>query len=218
MKVVVFGSGGHAKVALEILQITGYQVKGFLDDNIDRHGDNIKGIPIYGGREQLGAMKESGVTGVFIGIGNNKVRKDVADFIISEHGSFECVNAIHPKANIYDSAKLGKGLFIAPSVVIGVDSIIGDHAIINSGATVGHDAIIGKGADICPGVNIAGNVVVGDYTQVGIGSKVIQGLSLGKHSVIGAGSIVVRDIPNSVVAFGNPARIRRELDNIEITS
>lgn len=210
MKVVVFGSGGHAKVAMEILQITGHEVVGFLDDDLNRHGDIIKDLPVIGGREQLDFLKEAGVTGVFIGIGSNKVRKDIADFIKDE--PFESVNAIHPNAHIYDSAKLGKGLFIAPGVVVGVDATINDYSIINSGATVGHDTVICQGADICPGVNIAGNVTVGEYTQVGIGSRIIQGLSLGKHSIIGAGSIVVRDMPSSVVAFGNPARVTRELD------
>ncbi|WP_342562668.1 acetyltransferase [Paenibacillus sp. FSL R7-0345] len=213
MKVVVFGSGGHAKVAMEILQITGYEVVGFLDDDLNRHGDIIKDLPVVGGREQLDSLKDAGVTGVFIGIGNNKVRKDIADYLKDE--PFECVNAIHPKANIYDSAKLGKGLFIAPGVVVGVDSVINDYSIINSGATIGHDTVVCHGADICPGVNIAGNVTVGEYTQVGIGSRVIQGLSLGENSIIGAGSIVVRDIPSNVVAFGNPARVTRELDNAE---
>lgn len=49
MKVVVFGSGGHAKVAMEILQITGYEVVGFLDDDLNRHGDIIKDLPVVGG-------------------------------------------------------------------------------------------------------------------------------------------------------------------------
>ena len=39
----------------------------------------------------------------------------------------------------------------------------------------------------------------------------MPGIHIGKNSVIGAGSIVTRDVPENVVAFGNPCRVRREI-------
>jgi serine acetyltransferase len=36
---------------------------------------------------------------------------------------------------------------------------------------------------------------------------VIQEIHIGKHVVIGAGAVVVRHIPDSVVAYGVPARV-----------
>ena len=36
-------------------------------------------------------------------------------------------------------------------------------------------------------------------------------MTIGKWSVIGAGSVVTRDIPDGVVAYGNPCRVAREI-------
>ena len=51
---------------------------------------------------------------------------------------------------------------------------------------------------------------MGEGTWIGIGSCVIQGITIGGNSVIGAGSVVVKDIPDGVVAYGNPCKVARE--------
>lgn len=53
--------------------------------------------------------------------------------------------------------------------------------------TIGSDVWIGGGAIICPGVKI------------------------GSRTVIGSGSVVTRDIPDGVIAAGNPCRVIREV-------
>ena len=60
-----------------------------------------------------------------------------------------------------------------------------------------------------PGAVLCGKVEIGEGTFVGAGSTVIPGKKIGKWSVIGAGSVVVGDIPDRVVAMGNPARVVR---------
>ena len=40
---------------------------------------------------------------------------------------------------------------------------------------------------------------------------VVPGVHIGKNSVIGAGSVVTKDIPENVVAVGNPCRVLREI-------
>jgi maltose O-acetyltransferase len=37
------------------------------------------------------------------------------------------------------------------------------------------------------------------------------GVKIGSNSIIGAGSVVIRDIPDNVVAAGNPARVIRKI-------
>jgi len=59
---------------------------------------------------------------------------------------------------------------------------------------------------------LAGNVTVGKNTHIGIGSSVIQGITIGKNCIIGAGSVVVKDIPNSSLAYGNPCKVVRKID------
>ena len=39
------------------------------------------------------------------------------------------------------------------------------------------------------------------------------GVNIGDNTVIGAGSVVTKDIPENVVAVGNPCRVMREISD-----
>ncbi len=54
-------------------------------------------------------------------------------------------------------------------------------------------------------------VTIGDNVWVG-GSVVINpGVNIGNNVVIGSGSVVTKDIPDNVIAVGNPCRVIREI-------
>ena len=55
------------------------------------------------------------------------------------------------------------------------------------------------------------DVYIGDDVWIGAGVLIVPGVTIGKGSVIGAGSVVTRDIPEGVVAVGNPCHIMREV-------
>ena len=57
------------------------------------------------------------------------------------------------------------------------------------------------------------DIHIGDNTWIGAGVIVTPGVTIGKGCVIGAGSIVTRDIPDHVVAVGNPCRVLREVSS-----
>lgn len=54
-------------------------------------------------------------------------------------------------------------------------------------------------------------VVIGDNVWIGGSSVVFPGVTIGENVTIGAGSVVTKNIPNNVLAFGNPCEIRKEL-------
>ena len=54
-------------------------------------------------------------------------------------------------------------------------------------------------------------ISIGDNVWIGGNTVIMPGVSVGKNSVIGAGSVVTKDIPENVVAFGNPCRIYRQI-------
>jgi len=56
------------------------------------------------------------------------------------------------------------------------------------------------------------DVHIGENAWIGSGAIILPGVNIGKNSVIGAGSVVTRDIPENVLAVGNPCRVVREID------
>ncbi|MEG2641380.1 MAG: sugar O-acetyltransferase, partial [Eubacterium sp.] len=54
---------------------------------------------------------------------------------------------------------------------------------------------------------ITAPVVIGDNVWIGGGVVILPGVRIGNNVVIGAGSVVTKDIPDNVVAVGNPCRI-----------
>ena len=55
-------------------------------------------------------------------------------------------------------------------------------------------------------------ITLKENVWLGGGCTILPGVTIGKNSVIGAGSVVTNDIADKVVAVGNPARIREQLD------
>ena len=55
-------------------------------------------------------------------------------------------------------------------------------------------------------------VEIGSDVWVGGGALILPGVRIGARSVIGAGSVVSRDVPEGVLAAGNPCRVIRSLD------
>ena len=54
-------------------------------------------------------------------------------------------------------------------------------------------------------------ITVGNDVWIGAGVCVMPGVTIGNNVVIGSGSVVVKDIPDNVVAVGNPAKVIRKV-------
>jgi maltose O-acetyltransferase len=54
-------------------------------------------------------------------------------------------------------------------------------------------------------------ITIADNVWLGGGVIVCPGVSIGEDTVVGAGAVVTRDLPAGVVAYGNPARVVREI-------
>ncbi|MGX8728173.1 MAG: sugar O-acetyltransferase [Lachnospiraceae bacterium] len=54
-------------------------------------------------------------------------------------------------------------------------------------------------------------IIIGDNVWIGGNTVICPGVHIGSNTVIGAGSVVTRDIPEWVIAAGNPCRVIREI-------
>ncbi len=210
-RILIWGASGHASVVADILRAEErYEIAGLIDD-LNPSPREVAFGQVLGGRGELPKLLAAGVKHIIIGIGENAVRARLAAH--AESVGFQLAQAVHPRATLAAGLALGKGTVVMAGAVINPGARVGCNVIINTCASVDHDCVIGDGAHICPGTHVAGNVTIGDGTFVGIGSAVRDRVRIGRRCLIGAGSVVVRDVPDDVVAFGNPARVVRALSN-----
>jgi acetyltransferase-like isoleucine patch superfamily enzyme len=108
---------------------------------------------------------------------------------------------------------------------------IGDHVLITPGARI----MSARSITLGDGTMLASNVVLSDSDWHGIydrtsapgdgapivtgrnawiGERAIlcKGVTIGENSIVGAGSVVTKDVPDNVIAAGNPAKVVKELD------
>jgi maltose O-acetyltransferase len=136
---------------------------------------------------------------------------------------------------------VGEGVVVQPPLHCdyGRHVTIGDRTFVNYGCVMLDAAPIAIGADcqiasyvqlltathpIDPeprrnGWEIALPITIGDNVWLGGGVIVCPGVTIGDDTVVGAGAVVTRDLPAGVVAYGNPARVQREIgerDRVEV--
>ncbi len=61
------------------------------------------------------------------------------------------------------------------------------------------------------GLQFNKDVYIDENVWIGAGVIILPGVHIGKNTIIGGGSIVTKDIPDNVIAVGNPCRILREI-------
>ena len=128
----------------------------------------------------------------------------------------------------------GEGLYIEAPVQSnwGLHHVhFGEHVYINSNADFVDDAdiFIGDHTMFGPNVTIVTAnhpispryrkyqleynkpVHIGNNVWIGANVTILSGITIGDNTIIGAGSLVTHDIPNDVIAYGNPARVIRKI-------
>lgn len=121
-------------------------------------------------------------------------------------------NLIHPSSVVASTVNSLNGLYVEPLSVVSAYSALGFGVTINRNCSIGHHNIIGDYCSIHPGSNLAGHVELGDNVTIGPGSTVFSHVKIGNNSIIGGGSVVTKEIPENVIAFGNPCKVVKSLN------
>ena len=194
----IIGKSGHGKVIADIAYLNGYQHILWIDDDGSKNLPNIEDF-----------LQNYAHLPAVIAIGNNTIRKTIYTKLKAHNITLPTL--IHPSAVISPSALIQEACVVMPLVVVNADAKVSEGVILNSASVIEHDNIIEAFTHISPNVALAGNVHIKTLTHIGIGCNVIQGISIGTQCIIAAGSSVITNIPDSVMAAGTPAKIKKEL-------
>ena len=148
---------------------------------------------------------------IVIAVGEPKARQLLHDKVTSN--GYDLHTLIHPSAFVGTETELGSGVIIQYGCFVSCNVKIGDNTLVQPNANVGHDSTIGRDAVISSVVTISGTCKIGDRTYIGVGVPVKENTIIGADSIIGMGSVVLRDIPDNVIALGNPARPMKDNEN-----
>lgn len=201
-KLIIIGAGGHGKVVCDIAQkLNVYKSIAFLDDaNIKE----IMGVSVVG--KVSDAEKFINKADIFVAIGNNKVRKDFIEKLISMGASIPVL--VHPNAVIGSHVEIGVGSVVMAGAVINPCVQIGKGVIVNTCASIDHDSVVGDFCHISIGSRVAGTVNIGENCFLGAGAVTKNNVSICADCVVGAGAVVVKNIEEKGTYVGVPAKLK----------
>ena len=212
MPVILLGSGGHAKVVLDLLLETGFTVRGITtSDSAVLRASLWCGIPVLGDDEVLASYPPE-TYALANGVGSVEIptlRMQVYQNMKAKGYFFPPL--IARSAIVKTSAVIGEGAQIHAGAVVQTDAVVGENAVVNTRAVVEHECVIGPHSHVATGAILCGQVTLGACVHVGAGATVRQCTTIGENVCVGAGAVVTAAIDASGIYYGVPARKNGEL-------
>jgi UDP-perosamine 4-acetyltransferase len=204
-RILVVGTGDHARVVAELIDASGHELVGFVEADAGRSIEGFSpSVPVFTGLDADGWAEEHRGTGVVVAVGDNAVRHRLYDSCLDL--GLVPVSVTHPSAILLGGATVEPGSQICAQALVGVSARVGPDVIVNTAASIDHDVVLEAHAFVGPGARLAGRVHVGEEAHVGIGAVVREGITIGRGALVAAGAVVVDDVPAGARVAGVPAR------------
>jgi sugar O-acyltransferase (sialic acid O-acetyltransferase NeuD family) len=204
INIVLVGGGGHCKSTIEVIETHSelYSIKGILDSN---EKGSIFDYPILGNDDLIPELAKD--CNFIITVGNiktTKIREKIAANIKEHNGKL--ITVISNNAVVSKNSTIGAGTVVYNNANVNADSKIGENCILNTACNIEHDCIIGDFVHVSTGAMINGGCSIGNRCFIGSNATIMNGISISDDVIVGAGSVVVKNIIDSGVYVGNPAK------------
>lgn len=201
----IYGAGGLGREVLELASII--NERSYRWDEIifiadSDYSGTVNGVSVYGYEKALEMFGSS--LEIIVGIGEPETRERLINKI--EKDKIKAPSLIHPDVYVPESTSVGDGVVIQYGCFISCNAKLEDYVYLQPQCNIGHDCVLGRGCMIAGFGNISGAVHIGKYTYLGLSVTVKENVEIGSHSIIGMASAVYKNVPDEVIAMGNPAR------------
>jgi len=130
--------------------------------------------------------------------------------------------------SVGDDTKIGAFVEIQKNASVGKRCKISSHTFVCEGVTIEDNVFVGHNVafinDTYPRSTTSDGqlqteadwkvekTLVKKGASIGSGCTILSNVTIGENSIVGAGSVVTKDIPPNSIAYGNPARVHRKVD------
>ena len=175
------------------------------------------------------------------GSNERKSEKPELELVIGDDAHIRSHTVIYAGNVIGRRLQTGHGVLIRESNQIGDDVSVGSHSIVEHHVRIGDHvrihsnvfipefSVLEAGSWVGPNVVFTNAVypqgagvkdslhgpILREGAKIGANATLLPGVVIGRDALVGAGAVVVADVPDGKVVVGNPARIVRDVREIE---
>jgi sugar O-acyltransferase (sialic acid O-acetyltransferase NeuD family) len=195
-RLLLIGAGLGATQVLDILAETdGMQGVGVVDDNAAVWSNEVEGVPVVGGTDQLLEHWEAeAFDAVVIAISTSVEARARLRGLCREAG-IPLANVIDPRSKLATGVTFGEGNVVCAYTHFGTGTTVGDNNFISAYNSFDHHNVLGSDISTGPGCMTSGEVKIEDRVRLGTGVFVEPKLTLGEGVIVASGSVIVRSVP-----------------------
>ena len=116
---------------------------------------------------------------------------------------------VHPLAYVAPNVKLGPGCVVMPQVAMSSNTVLGKGTLVMVSASIGHDNVISEYCHIAANACVGSFLKMGRGVHVGLNATIREHLTIGDYATVGMGAVVTKNIGDSEIWAGNPAKFLR---------
>ena len=205
---LVVGAGGFARETVEAVRAINadyptWNLLGLLDDNPDRWGKLVGGVPVIGPIEHVHREPWAQVV----------ITTGRPDFYVSRPliaarlglPDKRYATIVHPAASVGTTCTIGVGSVLLAPVALTADVTGGRHVVVMPQVVLPHDARVDDFATLASGVRVGGACHIEEGAYIGAATALREGTTVGSRALVGMGSVVLRDVPPERKWLGTPA-------------